>query len=216
MIGRTAVAPLSDNIFIAETLTAVTVAAFHPAIIAYAATAVFPFHGVAKVTRGAQITRLAVGIVQTLQTLAGDTVARVDLIGVNIAGALARLAIIAVYLGISIVAGGASLATGTVISGQTVTANLIALLIHLAAGGKVIGGGRQRACTDQTIRRCAHSGVTVVTLFAEFAMIANGAILAILQKASHRRVTDKKNFEGILSQESLHNSPDRSRCLHRM
>lgn len=117
------------------------------------------------------------------------------MIGVNIAGALARLAVIAVYLGITIVAGGASLATGAVVSGHTITANLIALLIHLAAGGKVIGGGRQRACTDQTIRRCAHSGVTIVTLFAELAMIANSAILAILEKESHRTVTDKKFFK---------------------
>lgn len=188
MIGRAAIASLADNIFLAETLTAVAIAMFHSTVIAYATTAVFPFHGVAEITRGTQITRFAVSIVQTLQTLAGETVARANLIGVNIAGALARLAVIAVHLGIAIVTGGAGLATSAIVSGQTGTANLIALLVHLAAGSKVIGGDWQRACTDQTIRRCAHSGVTVITLLAVLAMITDSAILTILQKESHRRV----------------------------
>jgi len=70
------------------------------------------------------------------------------LIGVNIAGAFTWLAVITIYLGIAVVTGSASLTSSAVVSEQTVAANFIALLIHFAASGKVIGGGRQRACTD--------------------------------------------------------------------
>lgn len=113
------------------------------------------------------------------------------MIGVNIAGALARLAIIAVYLGTAVITGGASLATCAVVSGQAVATDLIAFLVHLAAGGKVIGGDRQRACTNQTVRRCAYSGITVVALLAVLAMVADSTIFAVLRRES-KELTDLK------------------------
>lgn len=120
--------------------------------------------------------------------MTGDAVARTDLISIDIARAFAQLTVLAVHLRIAIVSRSASLATGAVVSRQAVTADLIALVIHFAAGGKVVGGDRQRARTNQTIRRCSHCSVTVIALFTKLTMVAGGAIFAILRNIREREL----------------------------
>lgn len=181
MIGRTAIAAFADHVLHAEAFAAVAVAMFHAAVVAHAAPAIFPFHRVAEIAGRAQIACFAVGIVQTLQALTGDGVTRVDLIGVYVTRTLAWLAIVTVRLGAAIVAGGAYLATGAVVSRQTVATDLVAFVVHLAAGGKVVGDNRQRTRADQTVRRCTYGGVAIVALLAELAVVASGAVFAVLR-----------------------------------
>lgn len=117
MIGRAAIALCADHVLLAEALPIVAVAVLHSALVAHAATAILSFDGVTEVTGCAQIARLTVGVIKTLQALAGDAVAGADLIGVDVAGTLARLAVIVEFLGVAVKTGGTSLAASAIVSG---------------------------------------------------------------------------------------------------
>lgn len=190
MIERAVVALFADHILLTEALSSVTVAVFHAALVAHAAPAILSLHGVAEEAWRAQVTRLAVGVVQALQAVAGDRIARANLIGVDIARTFARLAVIVVHLRFAVVAGRAGFATGAVVTGQAIAANLIALVIHFAAGGEVVGSERQWTRANQTVRRRAHGSVAVVALLAQLAVVAGGAVLAVLRNigGSHKKL----------------------------
>lgn len=104
---------------------------------------------------------------------------------------------IAVHFRLAVVASGACLAAGAVIPRQTVTTDLVSFIVHLAAGGEVVGDKRQWTRTDQTVRRCAYGSVTVIALLAEFTVVTGSTVFTILQ--NNQEILEKFGcFRGIL------------------
>lgn len=103
------------------------------------------------------------------------------MVGIDVAGTLARLAIIAVNFGVSVETGNAGLATSAIITGKTVAAYFISFLVHLATGGEIVGWEGQWTGTNQTIGRSSSGSVAVVALLTEFAMVTRRAVFAVLR-----------------------------------
>lgn len=116
-----------------------------------------------------------------MQTLSGSRIAGTDLVGIDVTGTLARLAILAVYFRVSVVTRCAGFTTGAVVTRKTIAAYLGSFLVHLATGGEVVRRDWQRTGTNETIGGCPSGSVSIVAFLAEFAVIPRCAVLAVLQ-----------------------------------
>ena len=186
MVRGAAVALLADDIGLTLALTGVALAFGGATFVTVALLTVLERDSVSEESRGAQTASVAVRVVQALDALARDGIARSRIVDVDVARAVARFAEVAHHLRFTVEAWSAGLAQRPRVARPALAQDLSSVVGDVAFSGEVVGRDRQRAGADEAVGRRSAGGISVVTNFTLLAVITCRAVLAVDANARHR------------------------------